>query len=236
VDSLEVLPAAERDRVLYEWNQTRSEYPSDKCVHELFEAQVEKTPDGIAVVFEEEELRYAELNRRANQLAHRLRELGVGPDRRVAICAERSFEMVIALLAVLKAGAAYLPVDPDYPADRVGFMLADAGPVLAVVQGSTAALVPDGVPAVVVDDPAAAALNASAASMTACARGSSSVPDAVKKTRRVDRSMSWVPRPVSSAANACDNVDWLTPRVVAALLNCRFSATATNARSPAIVG
>src|SRR4029077_79704 len=104
VDRLPILSAAERQELLYEWNDTGAEYPRDKCVHQLFEEQVAKSPDAVAVVFEDQSLRYAELNRRANQLAHYLRELGVRPDARVAICVERSLEMVVGLLSVLKAG------------------------------------------------------------------------------------------------------------------------------------
>ncbi|WP_158790577.1 AMP-binding protein, partial [Granulicella sp. L60] len=95
VDLLPMLSADERNRVLYEWNDTKTEYPSDRCVHELFEAQVERTPAAVAVVFEDEELSYGELNARANRLAHHLRELGVKPDDRVAICVERGFEMIV---------------------------------------------------------------------------------------------------------------------------------------------
>src|ERR1019366_9062812 len=95
-------------------------------VHQLFEAQAERTPDAVAIVFEAEQLTYGELNRRANQLAHHLRALGVGPEVLVAICLERSLEMVIALLGVLKAGGAYLPLDPAYPKERLAFMLEDA--------------------------------------------------------------------------------------------------------------
>ncbi|HEY4974377.1 MAG TPA: AMP-binding protein, partial [Steroidobacteraceae bacterium] len=102
--SLEMLPAEERHRLLVEWNATEAEYPRQKCIHELFEAQVERTPDAVAVVHEDHELSYRELNARANRLAHHLRALGVGPDDRVAICVERSFEMMIGLLAILKAG------------------------------------------------------------------------------------------------------------------------------------
>ena len=98
-----MLPEAERQQVLYEWNATEAEYPREQCVHELFEAQVEKTPEAVAVVYEEATLSYGELNRRANRLAHYLRELGVKPDARVAICVERSLEMVVGLLGVLKA-------------------------------------------------------------------------------------------------------------------------------------
>ncbi len=134
VDRLPLLEVSERHRVLYEWNQTRTEFPSDKCVHELFEEQVAKTPEATAVVFEEEELSYAELNRRANRLAHYLRELGVRPDDRVAICVERSLEMIIALLAVLKAGGAYVPLDPAYPVERLRFMIEDSAPAALLTQ------------------------------------------------------------------------------------------------------
>ena len=127
VDHLPLLDT-ERHRVLYEWNATEAEYPRDKCVHELFEAQAARDPNAVAVVYEDEELNYTQLNARANQLAHYLRELGVKPDERVTICAERSLEMIIALLAVLKAGGAYVPLDPAYPVERLRFMLEDSGP------------------------------------------------------------------------------------------------------------
>ncbi len=140
VDRLPILSAAERHRVLYEWNDTRTDFPADKCVHELFEAQVEKTPDAVAVVFENDSLSYAELNARANRLAHHLRELGVRPDNRVAICLERSFQMIVALLAVLKAGGAYVPLDPDYPVERLRFMLDDSGPIALLTQSHLAGL------------------------------------------------------------------------------------------------
>jgi amino acid adenylation domain-containing protein len=125
---------AERHRVLYEWNATGSEYPRDKCVHELFEEQVEKSPEAVAVVFEEEELSYGELNARANRLAHYLRELGVRPDDRVAICVQRSLEMVVGLLGILKAGGAYVPLDPASPMDRLRFMLEDSDPLALLTQ------------------------------------------------------------------------------------------------------
>ena len=128
VEQLEVLPEAERRQVLYEWNETEAEYPRDRCVHELFEEQVEKTPEAVAVVFEEESVSYGELNRRANRLAHYLRSLGVRPDDRVAICLERGIEMIVALLGVLKAGGAYVPLDPGYPEERLRFMLEDSAP------------------------------------------------------------------------------------------------------------
>src|SRR5208282_4791106 len=129
VRSLEVLPEAERHRVLVEWNATEAEYPSDKCIHALFEAQAARTPDAVAVEFEDRRLTYGELNARANRLAHHLLGLGVKPDARVAICVERGIEMVVGLLAILKAGGAYVPLDPAYPAARLAFMLEDSAPV-----------------------------------------------------------------------------------------------------------
>src|SRR5262249_55910486 len=127
-DGVALLGEAERRRLLVEWNDTETAYPSDTCVHELFEAQAARTPDAVAVVFEDTALSYGELNARANRLAHHLIGLGVKPDERVAICVERSPEMVIGLLGILKAGAAYVPLDPAYPAERLAYMLADSAP------------------------------------------------------------------------------------------------------------
>jgi amino acid adenylation domain-containing protein len=129
-----LLTASERDQVLYEWNNTKTAFRADKCVHQWFEEQVEKTPDAPAVVFEDASLNYAELNRRANRLAHYLRELGLKPDDRVALCLERGFEMIVGLLAVLKAGGAYVPLDPAYPADRLRFMVEDSAPLALLTQ------------------------------------------------------------------------------------------------------
>src|SRR5439155_10153737 len=117
-----------------EWKETKRNYP-DKRIHELFEEQVERTPDATAVVFEDQQLNYRELNKRANQLAHYLRKLGVGPEVLVGICMERSLEMIIGLLGILKAGGAYVPLDPDYPKERLAFMLEDIhAPVLLTQQ------------------------------------------------------------------------------------------------------
>ncbi|HEX7330764.1 MAG TPA: amino acid adenylation domain-containing protein, partial [Pyrinomonadaceae bacterium] len=125
------LPQAERQKVLVEWNNTRSPIATDVCFHEIFEAQVKQTPDQIAAIFETEEVTYRELNARANQLARYLQMLGVGPDVRVAICVERSVRMLVGLLGILKAGGAYLPLDPSYPLDRLSFMLDDGqAPIL----------------------------------------------------------------------------------------------------------
>ena len=126
VSVLNVLPEEERRQVIEGWNETETEFPGEKCIHELFEEQAEKSPDAVAVVFEEQQLTYGELNRRANQLGHYLREMGVGPDERVGICVERSLEMVIGLMAILKAGGAYVPLDPSYPSERLSYMLEDA--------------------------------------------------------------------------------------------------------------
>ncbi|HKT50848.1 MAG TPA: amino acid adenylation domain-containing protein, partial [Candidatus Angelobacter sp.] len=134
LDRLPMLSQEERQQLLYEWNATEVEYPRDKCVHELFEEQVEKTPNANAIAYQEQALTYRELNRRANQLAHYLRELGVKPDKRVVICAERGLEMVVGLLAVLKAGGAYVPLDPTFPAERLRFMIEDSAPVVLLTQ------------------------------------------------------------------------------------------------------
>ncbi|MGH7824390.1 MAG: non-ribosomal peptide synthetase [Candidatus Binatia bacterium] len=130
ISDLPLLTDPER-RQLTEWNSTQAHYPQDLCLHQLFEAQVERTPDSVAVIFEDERLTYQELNHRANQLAHHLRKLGVEPDVLVGICMERSLEMVVGLLGILKAGAAYVPLDPEYPRERLAFMLEDSrAPVL----------------------------------------------------------------------------------------------------------
>ena len=143
VCEVEVVPEQERRRVVYEWNETEAEYPADKCIHELFEEQVKKTPGAVAVVYEGQELSYEELNRRANRLAHYLRRLGVKPDERVGICVERGVEMVVGLLATLKAGGAYVPLDPGYPEERLRFMLEDSAPVALLTQGDLVGLFPE---------------------------------------------------------------------------------------------
>ena len=128
---LPILTEAERHQLLVEWNATEADYPKDKCIHQLFEEQVERTPDNVAVVFEDQQLTYRELNVRANQLAHYLQKLGVGPEVLVGICVERSLEMIVGLLGILKSGGGYVPLDPNYPKSRVAFMLEDSqAPVL----------------------------------------------------------------------------------------------------------
>lgn len=123
-----------RRHVVAEFNNTARAYPYDKCVHELFEAQVERTPEAIAVEADDRQLTYAELNERANQLARFLRRFGIGPDSLVGLCVDRSLEMIVGILGVLKAGAGYVPMDPTYPADRLAFMLQDANVFVLLTQ------------------------------------------------------------------------------------------------------
>ncbi len=126
ISTVPLLSEAERHQLLVAWNDTASDYPKNFCIHELVEAQVGRTPDAIAVQFDGQRLTYRELNSRANQLAHYLQGLGVGPEKLAGICMERSLEMVIGLLGILKAGGAYVPLDPTYPRERLKFMLEDA--------------------------------------------------------------------------------------------------------------
>ncbi|MDJ0733380.1 MAG: amino acid adenylation domain-containing protein [Nostocaceae cyanobacterium] len=123
---LPLLSAAEREQLLVEWNDTQQDYPQDRCIHELFEQQVAINPDAVAVVFGDEKLTYGELNQRANQLAHYLIKLGAQPDTLIGISVERSPKMIVGLLGILKAGAAYVPLDPTYPPERLAYMLSSA--------------------------------------------------------------------------------------------------------------
>ena len=127
IGELELMGEEEREKVVVEWNRTEREYREGATLGELFEEQVKRTPEGVAVSSEGEELSYEELNRRANRLAHYLRDMGVGEEVRVGLCMERSAGMVVGILGVLKAGGAYVPLDPEYPAERLRFMLADSG-------------------------------------------------------------------------------------------------------------
>jgi amino acid adenylation domain-containing protein len=124
----------EQRRILTQWNQTKRDYPQDKTMHQLFEGQVVKTPNNIAVIFKDQQLTYLELNTKANQLAHYLREQGVGPEVFVAIAVERSLEMIVGILGVLKAGGTYVPIDPSYPQERIQFMLEDTNAQLFLTQ------------------------------------------------------------------------------------------------------
>ncbi|HEX8317688.1 amino acid adenylation domain-containing protein [Longimicrobium sp.] len=156
VDRLPLLSDEERRLVTEEWNRTETPYPADSFIHERFEAQARCTPDAVAVVFENRHLTYAELNARANRLAHHLRDLGVGPDVRVGICVEREPELVVAVFGVLKAGGAYLPLDPGYPRERLLDMVQDSAPVVMLTQGALAPrLAGLDVPLLVLDEDAA---------------------------------------------------------------------------------
>ncbi|MEH1900561.1 MAG: amino acid adenylation domain-containing protein [Nostoc sp.] len=133
LSDLPILTATEQQQLLVNWNQTSADYPSS-CIHQLFEAQVEQTPNSIAVVFENQQLTYQELNVRANQLAHYLQTLGVRPEVLVGICVERSLEMMVGLLGIFKAGGAYVPLDPAYPQERLAFMLEDTQVTVLLTQ------------------------------------------------------------------------------------------------------
>jgi amino acid adenylation domain-containing protein len=152
IGDLPLLTEKERRQVIVEWNDTHKEFPRDRSLHEFIEQQVERTPDAPALVFELQQLTYRELNQRANQLAHRLRKLGVGPEKLVAICAERSVEMVVVLLGVMKAGGAYVPIDPDYPRSRLAVMLEDADPPVLLTQEHLLDVLPEhGIPTICLD-------------------------------------------------------------------------------------
>jgi len=126
ISELSILALEQKKQILEDWNATEAEYPREKCIHELFEVQVARTPKAVAVVFEDDQLPYSELNERADVLAGKLRALGVGPEVRVGICVNRSVEMLVGLLGVLKAGGCYVPLDPAYPKERIAFMLEDS--------------------------------------------------------------------------------------------------------------
>ncbi len=140
--TLPITTEAECDNLLVDWNQTQREYPTDACLHELFEQQVARSPDAVALLYDEQELTYGQLNVRANQLAHFLRDQGVQPDMRVGVFMHRGLDMVISLYAILKAGGAYVPLDPDYPPERLAFMLHDSSCVLLLIQKDLEGAVP----------------------------------------------------------------------------------------------
>ncbi|EMC1044690.1 non-ribosomal peptide synthetase [Serratia marcescens] len=136
VSHIDLLPPAEREHLLHGWNRTERDYPLDQTLTALFEQQVRRTPDATALVSGTESLSYAQLNARANRLAHALIARGVGPDSRVAVCAERGLNMVTALFGILKAGGAYVPLDPAYPGERLQYILQDADPVLLLADAA----------------------------------------------------------------------------------------------------
>jgi arthrofactin-type cyclic lipopeptide synthetase B len=143
LNRLTVLPEEERQALLFGLNDTNVDYDLQQTLHGLFEAQVQRTPQAVALVAGEQALSYAQLNERANRLARHLISLGVQVDSRVAICVERSLEMVIGLLAINKAGAGYVPLDPAYPPERLAYMLEDSAPAVVLVHGATRELLGD---------------------------------------------------------------------------------------------
>lgn len=143
IAQLPLLTEAERHQLLVEWNNTTAAYPRHKCLHQLFEEQVERTPDAVAVVFGDEQLTYRELNARANQLAHHLQKLGVQPEVRVGIFLERSLEMVVGLFGVLKAGGAYVPLEITFPGERLSYMLSNAQVGIILTQEKLISKLPD---------------------------------------------------------------------------------------------
>ncbi|AGC43403.1 non-ribosomal peptide synthetase [Myxococcus stipitatus DSM 14675] len=157
LSTVPLLPTRERERVLREWNAARLDVPEGVCLHHLIAAHAARTPDALAVVDPERRLTYAQLDRRANQLAQQLRSMGVRTEQRVAICLERSVDLVVAVLAVLKAGGTYVPLDPSYPPDRTALMLSDSRPALLVTRRALRATLPEPLPTVVsLDDDALA--------------------------------------------------------------------------------
>jgi amino acid adenylation domain-containing protein/natural product biosynthesis luciferase-like monooxygenase protein len=142
LSELPLLGTAERRQLIEEWNATQAAYPSEKTLHELFAEQAARTPEAVAVVYEDDRLIYGELDRRSNLLAHHLRGLGVGPEVVVGLCVERSLEMVVGLLGILKAGGAYLPLDPSYPLERLAYMMSDANAPVVVTQQHLAEQLP----------------------------------------------------------------------------------------------
>jgi amino acid adenylation domain-containing protein len=143
IGELPILSPTERHQLLVEWNNTTKKYPQDKCIHELFAAQVERTPDAIAVVFAGQKLTYRELDEQANQLAHYLQSLGVKAEVMVGLCVERSLEMMVGLLGILKAGGVYVPIDPAYPQERIAYILSDSQLSVVLTQQKFVASLPN---------------------------------------------------------------------------------------------
>ena len=151
-----IVTEAERHQLLVEWNDTATDYPRQRCIHELIEAQVEKTPRAVAVTLDDTHITYDELNRRANRVAGQLRRMGVGPDVRVGLCVDRSIDMVVGVLGILKAGGGYVPLDPQYPVDHLRLVLHDAQVSVIVSQRHVmtrmAPAWPHGIPVLAIDD------------------------------------------------------------------------------------
>ncbi|MCG7756954.1 MAG: amino acid adenylation domain-containing protein, partial [Nitrosomonas sp.] len=149
--TIDVLPESERERIVSEWNKIKASCLQDECIHELFERQAKHQPQAIAVTYEDKQLTYGELNARANRIAHGLRARGVGSEVLVGLFFERSLEMVIGILGVLKAGGAYLPIDPNYPQERIAFMIEDAKPKVMLTQSALVEGIPNGIATLCID-------------------------------------------------------------------------------------
>jgi non-ribosomal peptide synthetase component F len=134
LSELPLLSPREEQQIRVDWNTHKADYPKHQCLHRLFEARVEKTPNAVAVVFEEQTLSYAELNAKANQLARYLGSRMPGPEALIGVCLERSLDMLVGLLAILKAGGAYVPLDPAYPRERIAYMLNDSNASMLITQ------------------------------------------------------------------------------------------------------
>jgi non-ribosomal peptide synthetase component F len=165
---IELLSERERRQLLVEFNDTAADYPRDKTIHQIFEEQAEKNPDKTALVLTGETMTYRQLNERANRLARRLRDSGVGPDDVVGLIVDRSFEMIVSIFAVLKAGGAYMPIDPDYPAERIGYMLDNSGAKILLTKRALIKGAHYDVPVIELEDPS-------------CWLSDSSNPDSVSK-------------------------------------------------------
>ncbi|WP_269822516.1 AMP-binding protein [Dictyobacter vulcani] len=137
-----MLTAQEYQQIVYEWNTTATEYPDQANIPGLFEEQVARTPEATAIIYADERISYAELNRRANQIAHYLQQQGVQPDTLVALCLERSVAMLVAILGILKAGAAYLPLDPTYPKERLALILENSQAQILLAQAALSESLP----------------------------------------------------------------------------------------------
>ena len=200
IGSLDILSADERRTILYGWNDTARPVPA-ATLPELFSAQAAARPDCVAVVFEDQSLTYAALDRRANQLAHHLRGLGVGPDVIVGLCVERSLDMIVGLLGILKAGGAYLPLDPAYPLERIAFMIEDAGASVLLTQAALRHRLPDTQARILrIDDhwpavarrpttPPPTRLNPHNTAYVIYTSGSTGTPKGVAVTRRASRTL-----------------------------------------------
>jgi len=194
ITTLPMLTPAERHQLLLEWNDTKSEYPENLCVHQLFEARAHNTPDAIAAVFENQRLTYRELNGQANRVARDLRKLGVEPDTLVGLCVERSLEMFVGILAILKAGGAYVPLDPIYPNKRLSTMLSEAQPRVLLTQRHLISRFPQYAGPVIFLDPstrapALAGGSRSGFRLTGVVEGATGLPVGLHKISRVERDL-----------------------------------------------